>query len=105
MKKILLIISLAILTACTSTVTRKPVVSTAQFINEIKVKSIIDTLRSGQPAAVSDLIEKGVKHAASLWRKEDGSESDFSEFVRKTSLQIRYKERLSLQRFAGILSH
>lgn len=83
MKKILLIISLAILTACTSTVTRKPVVSTAQFINEIKVKSIIDTLRSGQPAAVSDLIEKGVKHAASLWRKEDGSESDFSEFVRK----------------------
>jgi hypothetical protein len=78
----LLLLGMAIITACSSPATKKEAVTSAQFINETTVKSAVDTIRSMQPSSDLILLEKGVKHAASLWRKEDGAPGDFSEFVR-----------------------
>lgn len=83
MKKIQFIIALAILTACSSTETKKEAVSVAGFINETTVTAVVDTVKAAQPAADLNLLEKGVKHAASLWREGDGTPADFSEFVKE----------------------
>ncbi len=82
MKKIAIFLS-ALLVACTSNPEKKQAVSDAQFINNEIVKSTIDSVRAKAPAANIDLLTKGVKHAASLWRAEDGTPVDFQAFVKK----------------------
>lgn len=83
MKKLQFFIALAILTACSSPETKKEAVNVAGFINETTVKAVADTVKAAQPAADLNLLEKGVKHAASLWREGDGTPADFSEFVKE----------------------
>lgn len=80
MKKTLLIF-LAILTACTS---QKPVekpVKSEGNINEAIIKTVVDSLKADYPFADLSKMEKGVKHAASLWRAEDGTGAEFVKFA------------------------
>jgi hypothetical protein len=79
MKKYL-ILMIAVLTAC-STPDKKGTESGAGFIDEAAVKSSMEKVQAAQPAADMLLLEKGVKHAASLWRAEDGTAEEFSGFV------------------------
>jgi len=81
MRKSLLFIILVI-TACSSPSAKKETVMTAAFINESVIKNIIDSVKQAQPVADLYLLKKGIKHAASLWRKEDGTPADFSAFVK-----------------------
>lgn len=81
MKKII-ILFMAFLAACTSTETKKGNADSTGFINEAVVETTIDEIKTSQPDADQTLLEKGVQHAASLWREEDGSQSDFTEFVK-----------------------
>ncbi|MCX6320994.1 MAG: hypothetical protein NTX93_04205 [Bacteroidia bacterium] len=81
--KNVLISLVVIVTACSSPETKKEAVSVAGFINETTVKAVADTVKATQPAADLNLLEKGVKHAASLWREGDGTPVDFSEFVKE----------------------
>lgn len=69
-----------ILAACSS-VDKKAPVSDAAFIDETVIKSAIAGVQKAQPSADAWLLEKGVRHAASLWRAEDGTTEEFSKFV------------------------
>jgi hypothetical protein len=82
MKKVLSLFIIAILTACFSSETKKEVNEAAGFINEATVKATVDSIKTAQPAADMNLLEKGVKHASSLWRKEDGTLTNFTEFMK-----------------------
>jgi hypothetical protein len=80
MKKILLFI-FAVLTACSSCSDKKVTVQSAVFINDLTQKTAIDSVIASHPDVNMYLLEKGVKHASSLWRKEDGSPQEFITFI------------------------
>lgn len=69
-----------IVTACSTPVDRKGDVS-AGFIGEAIVNDGIERVIASQPASDRDLLARGVKHAASLWRGSDGTTDDFLDFV------------------------
>ena len=94
MKKLLFYFFLAILTACSTNETKKDNIKSPSFINETTIKAVIDTVKSAQPASDLKLLEKGIKHAASLWRQEDGTASDFSVFVKKNYISDPAKRKL-----------
>ncbi|HEX2970372.1 MAG TPA: hypothetical protein VHO46_14840 [Bacteroidales bacterium] len=82
MKKILFLLPLFILSCSSPGDKNKNETSMKSgFINEALINTVIDTVRTLHPNADVALLEKGVKHAASLWRQEDGSQKDFVKFV------------------------
>jgi hypothetical protein len=81
MKK-LLFLFLILATGCYSPQTKKGQVATATNIDETAIKSAIDTVKTLYPSVELSLLEKGVRHAASLWRVEDGTLSEFTAFVK-----------------------
>ena len=85
MKKILLVI-FAALTACSSPSVKKEAVQTAVFISTDIQKEAVDSVKAAHPDVSMDLLEKGVRHASSLWRKEDGTPKEFISFVSKNYL-------------------
>jgi len=91
MKKILFII-IATLTACSSPSVKKDMTS-SNFIGEPALKAAIDSVKKTQPAADMALLEKGAKHAASLWRAEDGTPEDFIRFVKENYISDPEKRR------------
>ena len=74
------------MTACSSPSVKKESVQTSQFIGDAIQKYAIDSVKSAHPEVNLHLLEKGVKHAASLWRKEDGSPEEFIAFACKNYL-------------------
>jgi hypothetical protein len=94
MKKFIVYFTIAVLTACSAPEAKKEVVSAAGFINLTTVKAVVDTVKAAQPAADQNLLEKGIKHAASLWRKEDGTPADFSEFVKDNYISDPAKRKI-----------
>jgi hypothetical protein len=94
MKKFLPYFLLAVLTACSIHEPKKENTKTAVYINETTVNVIIDTVKAAQPSSDLKLLEKGIKHAASLWRQVDGSATDFSEFVKKNYISDPAKRKM-----------
>ena len=84
---------IAAITACSSPVRNKETAPAAGFIDEATVKTAIESVRTAQPGSDLFLLEKGVKHAASLWRPEDGTADDFSAFVSANYLADHAKRR------------
>src|SRR5512133_433462 len=80
MKKIL-ILMIAAMTACSSPVVKQEAAPAAGFIDETTVKTAVDSVQNAQPGSDTFLLEKGVKHAASLWRPEDGTTEEFKAFI------------------------
>jgi hypothetical protein len=93
MKKTLFLIIIGIFAACCSSETRKKVSDTAQFIDEIVVSTAIQNIKTAFPAADQNLLEKGVRHAASLWRAEDGTPAEFSDFVKANFISDPLKRK------------
>jgi len=103
MKKYLLFFSIAILTACSSPDVRKESATTTVFIDEATVKSIVESVRSAQPNADPVLLEKGVRHSASLWRAEDGTPAEFSEFVRNNFIADPAKRKVIFNKISNYI--
>ena len=82
MKKRLFLIIIAAAAACSSDNTRNKLPATTQVIDQATVNETIESIKTSQPSVDPFLLEKGVKHAASLWRSEDGTSSEFSEFAK-----------------------
>ena len=80
MKKLFLLM-LAMLAACASPVVRNDIRS-AGFIDAAAREAATDSVKSRNPDIDMFLLEKGVRHAASLWRSEDGSPDEFVAFVK-----------------------
>ncbi|MDP4222188.1 MAG: hypothetical protein Q8868_02650, partial [Bacteroidota bacterium] len=82
MKKSIIIV-LAILSACTSPKTVKVSDKGTAFINETTISAAIDSVKASYPAVNAALLDKGIRHAASLWKVEDGTPAEFAAFVKK----------------------
>jgi hypothetical protein len=100
MKKLLFLI-LAVLTACTSTETKKVNTADAILINEAGIKAAVDSVHAKYPSADMTLLEKGVKHAASLWRAEDGTTADFASFVSNSYIADQAKRKVVFNKVSG----
>ncbi len=51
-------------------------------INDATITSLTESIMAEKPGADKQLLEKGLRHAASLWRSEDGTATEFSDFVK-----------------------
>ena len=92
MKK-LFILMIAALSACSSPEKKNDTATAAGFIDDTVIKSTVDSVRHLYPSADIYLIEKGVKHAASLWRPEDGTPAGFSAFAASNYIADPEKRR------------
>ena len=81
MKKLLFLL-FAVLYACSSPLNKKETAPTVVFIDDATRKAAVDSVKSGHPSTDLYLLEKGVGHASTLWRKEDGTPADFISFVK-----------------------
>ncbi|MFN2314447.1 MAG: hypothetical protein ABR531_08310, partial [Bacteroidales bacterium] len=91
MKKYLFLI-IVVLAAC-STPEKKGNESVAGFLDETVIKGSVEKVIEVQPSADPLLLEKGVRHAASLWRSEDGTPAEFSEFVAANYISDPHKRK------------
>ena len=80
MRKLLFLV-FSVLFACSSHKNRQEIVPSAYFIGDATQKAAVDSVKTAHPSADMPLLEKGVKHAASLWRNKDGTPEDFISFV------------------------
>jgi hypothetical protein len=98
-KSIFLILILA--AACTPPQKKDTSVTTAALIDDAKISAVIDSVKTQFPSADMTLLEKGVKHAASLWRAEDGTASDFSAFVKSNYIVDQQKRKAVFERISS----
>jgi len=80
--KRLMILLFAGISACTGPSPKEAQKKVTFSIPETTVNLIIDSLKQKVGATGIVRLEKGVKHAASLWRAEDGSAEDFASFCK-----------------------
>lgn len=76
----LILFSVLILAACTTAVKKETTQMTNLRPTENSIKIAIDSLVSKHGDSMILPIQKGVKHAASLWTTNDGSDSEFISF-------------------------
>jgi hypothetical protein len=82
MKKFMLLVFM-VAAACSSPQVKREAGLAAGFIDESVITRAIDAISSSAAEVNPVMLEKGIRHAASLWRKEDGSPAQFTEFVKK----------------------
>jgi hypothetical protein len=102
MKKSLYLI-LILATACSSPHTKMATVASSAFINDKEISSLIDSVKTANPSSDAILLEKGVRHAASLWRAEDGTISDFSNFVKENYIADTDKRKAAFVKISDYL--
>jgi hypothetical protein len=103
MKKILLL-ALIVVTACSSPVKKRetaPVAAGTAFIDDDDVKAVVEMIKAAHTAYDLTLLEKGVKHAASLWRAEDGTRGEFNEFVMTNYISNPEKRKVVFDKITG----
>ena len=81
-----------LLTAC-STGSQKNGEQAAGFINEAVVKKTVERIQQEQPSSDPVLLNKGVAHAASLWREDDGTAEEFTDFASANYISDPQKRR------------
>lgn len=91
MKNLLFLITLLFIAACSSADKNK---DAAEFINGENVKNTFEAIQTANPAADTALLKKGVRHAASLWRAEDGTTDDFAVFVKENYITDPEKRKI-----------
>lgn len=91
---------IAVLTACSAPEKKRPE-PVAAFIDEAIITSSVEKIRTAQPSADLKLPEKGVKHAASLWRAEDGTPEEFSGFVVANYISDPEKRRVAFLKISN----
>ncbi len=91
-----------VMTAC-STPARKGGEAASVFIDEAVVKTTVDRVVAEQPAADRQLLEKGVRHAASLWREEDGTAREFTDFISVNYISDPAKRRAVFSKISNYM--
>ncbi len=70
-------------------------------VSNISAKTINQTVKELSGKALDKtLLEKGVKHAANLWRASDGSEADFSAFCKTNYISDQAEKELVFQKIS-----
>ncbi len=95
MSKNLTIILACILmiTACNSKTTEKSSTKTSAGISAETLREAVSSIEKKDRTINKEMVEKGVKHAASLWRESDGSGPDFVKFCTENFISdVKLKE-------------
>jgi hypothetical protein len=93
MKKIFFILITAALIGCTANENKKEAVKPAAFIDESVITTATDSVKAFQSSTDPVLLEKGIKHAASLWIGEDGTTDEFVQFVKNNYISDPAKRK------------
>ena len=72
-------------------------------IDEVAIAAAIDSVKTVIPAVDDRLLEKGVRHAASLWRAEDGTAAEFTDFVKTSYIADPAKRRQVFVKISNFL--
>lgn len=72
----------------------------AQGITEATIVETVKSIESKTAEPKSGMIEKGVKHAASLWRESDGTSADFMKFCTENYLADPKEKEATFYRLA-----
>jgi hypothetical protein len=80
--KRLMILLFAGFSACTGPAPKGEKPIAGFYVPETTIKQVIDSLKNKTGTSNVARLEKGVKHAASLWRAEDGSSKEFAAFCK-----------------------
>jgi hypothetical protein len=97
-----LIFLLAAMTACSSPQFKKNEITAASgFIDDLTISSVVDSIIKSHSVADPDLLKKGVRHAASLWRAEDGTRADFSSFVRQNYISDPVRRKIVFNKISN----
>jgi hypothetical protein len=91
MKKYLLLMTV-VLAAC-SHGNRKAGETATGPISEAVVKNTVERIQQEQPSSDPVLLNKGVTHAASLWKEEDGTAGEFTDFASANYISDPQKRR------------
>ncbi len=83
MKRILILPAILLLVFAGCKQPAKQPGATVTFINQATMDNVIKQLTDSCGEAAKFRIERGVKQAASLWQKEDGSNEEFSKFCKE----------------------
>ncbi len=99
MKKQFLLIAMTalILSACNFE-TKEDAQMEKSPIAENSVNELIDSLKNANPDLCAMTIEKGVKQASGLWRKNDGDEPKFRQFVAEAFISDQDERKLALSK-------
>lgn len=95
---IILFASVVMSTACQPTEKKTPAPPSGE-VSEASVSEAVNVIKSKNDASNAVLIEKGVKHAASLWRDSDGSAADFVKFCSENFIADAKQKEASFYRF------
>ncbi len=90
-----------ILASCTTTVKNEQITAANSRPNESSIHAAIDSLIYKYGASNTLPIEKGVKHAASLWTNADGSNSEFIHFCTKNFIADSKNKSLLLDKLSN----
>ena len=105
----LLILILAGLSGCTPSPSGKETTDSKPPVSETTVNQTIEIIRSNKKIIDLHRFEKGVKHAASLWRSEDGSADDFTTFCKLNYIDNDAERELFFDKvsrnFESLLGH
>ena len=75
--------------------------TTLIMINEQQTDEAIRTLKQKYPGNNHELIERGVRHAASLWRESDGTAAEFIAFCVQNYINDENEKQDVFQRMSG----
>ncbi len=96
----LIVLMMAGLAACSSPEKKEVKSDGALFVTEQVIASTIDSLQNKFGNPQTELISRGVKHAASLWRGEDGTTADFTTFCVNNYISDENERALVFQKFS-----
>ncbi|MDP2335492.1 MAG: hypothetical protein Q8N05_03385 [Bacteroidota bacterium] len=88
------------ISACQPT-EKKPVAPIPAGISEATISSAVKAIGEQGPAA--EMAEKGVRHAASLWRDTDGTPEEFIRFCSENFIADQVQKEASFKRFSEYL--
>jgi len=101
---ILILACVVMISACQSTIKKKGTpLPVPTGITEATIADAVKAVSAQTSGNNPAMIEKGVQHAASLWRDEDGSPEDFVKFCSENFIADPAQKEASFKRFSEYL--
>ena len=102
-KNFIFILACVIMTSACQPTEKKPSIPPPSGITEGIIADAIKSIGDKITGTKSELIEKGVRHAASLWRANDGTPKDFVKFCSENYIADPAQKEASFYRFSEYL--